>query len=119
VQSDLPADAQQDLATAQAQHAADVNSESLPGLNDNAPQAANGTLTNGTAATPPATPGVPPVLAIPHPTPSLHTDRYTSGSTPPAAQLTPGAPIAPQTPPSSTEPSPHKPALSTSPDATQ
>jgi len=130
VQSDLPADAQQDLAAAQAQHAADVNSESLPGLNDNAPQAANGTPANGTpangaptngaAATPAAASGVPPVLTIPHPTPSLHTDRYTSGSTPPAAQLTPGAPITPQAPPSTTEQTPRRAASpNAKPDATQ
>lgn len=115
VQSNLPADAQQDLAAAEAQHAADISAERLPSLHDNDPPAVNGTP----AVTPPATPGVPPVLTIPHPTPPLHTDRYTTGATPPASQLTPGAPITPQTPSSSTEPETRRSTPPASPDATQ
>jgi rod shape-determining protein MreC len=121
VQSDLPADAQQDLTAAQAQHAADISSESLPGLHDT--DSAGGTPAAGAVTViPSATPGALPILAIPHPTPSLHTDRYTSGSTPPAADLTPGAPVTPQAVPDSSAQSAHKsasPKDAATPDATQ
>ena len=117
-QSDLPTDAQQDLALAQAQHAADVAASQLPGLHDNDPSAS----ANGATTAPPApttAPGVPPALTIPHPTPPLHTDRYTSGSTPPAAQLTPGATVTPAEP-SVTESQSHKSApTSSQPDTPQ
>jgi rod shape-determining protein MreC len=87
IQSDLPAGMQQDLSTAEAQHAADISAERLPGLHDDEPTSAGGAATT----TPPAdSSAVPTVVAIPHPTPSLHPDRYTSGTTPPAADLTPG-----------------------------
>lgn len=89
-QSNLPADAQQDLNAAEAQHAADLSAEKLPSIHDDEPP--------GTAAAPPAQPGAapttPPVVTVPHPLPILHPDRYTTGSTPPAADLTPGAPNA-------------------------
>jgi len=99
LQSNLPAEAQQDLAAAQAQHAADISAERLPGVHDDDPAAAAG----ANAVAPPPAPGILPPLAIPHPTPALHPDRYTSGATPPAANLTPGAPITPQAVPSSSE----------------
>jgi rod shape-determining protein MreC len=92
-QSNLPPDAQQDLTAAEAQHAADLSAERLPGIHDDEPPNAAGT-TPPAAATP-AT-GVPPPLILPHPLPTVHSDRYTSGSTPPASGLTPGAPITPQ-----------------------
>jgi rod shape-determining protein MreC len=94
-QSDLPADAQQDLTAAQAQHAADLSAERLPGIHDDQPQGAAAT-SNG--ATPPtsAAPTAPVPTPIPHPLPALHPDRYTSGSTPPASDLTPGGPNTPQ-----------------------
>jgi rod shape-determining protein MreC len=93
VQSALPADAQQDLATAEAQHAADLTAEKLPGLHDDQPAAT-------TPATP-ATPGAPTAPAIPHPLPAVHPDRYSTGTTPPASDMTPGAKSsAPVTPPS-------------------
>ena len=97
-QSNLPPDAQQDLTNAEAQHAADLTAERLPGIHDDETPGAAGS-TSGTA--PPATTapdtGLPPVLPIPRPLPAVHPDRYTSGSTPPASGLTPGAPITPQT----------------------
>lgn len=103
-QSNLPPDAQQDLTAAQAQHAADLSAERLPGIHDDETPGAPGNVT-GTA--PPATAapanGVPPLLTIPRPLPIVHPDRYTSGSTPPASTLTPGTPITPQTQPTSTE----------------
>ncbi len=89
-QSDLPADAQQDLSAAEAQHAADLSAERLPGIHD------DHALCPGTAPATPAafgSPATPPVVAVPHPLPALHPDRYSSGSTPPAADLKPGAPI--------------------------
>jgi rod shape-determining protein MreC len=68
-QSDLPATAQQDLTTAEAQHAADLRAEKLPGIS------------------------------------AEHPDRYSAGSTPPAADLTPGGANAPAaTPPAATPP---------------
>jgi len=87
-QSDLPADAQQDLSAAEAQHAADLSAERLPGIHDDQPP--------GTAPATPAagSPATPPVVAVPHPLPALHPDRFSSGSTPPAADLKPGAPIS-------------------------
>jgi rod shape-determining protein MreC len=115
-QSSLPADAQQDLTAAQAQHAADISAERLPGIHDDDPQATTG-------AAPAASPvtGLPP-LTIPRPTPPLHTDRYTSGATPPAVNLTPGTPVTPQAVPQSSEQSPRKstpPNDATQPGATQ
>jgi rod shape-determining protein MreC len=97
-QSNLPPLAQQDLATAEAQHAADLSAERLPGIHDDtessaAAGAAGTTSTNGAAANP-TTPGPLAPIVVPHPLPALHPDRYSSGSTPPASALTPGAPIA-------------------------
>jgi rod shape-determining protein MreC len=92
-QSNLPPDAQQDLTAAEAQHAADLSAERLPGIHDTETPATPGTAPPATAA--PAN-GLPPALVLPHPLPPVHPDRYTSGSTPPASSLTPGAPITPQ-----------------------
>jgi rod shape-determining protein MreC len=97
-QSNLPPDAQQDLTAAEAQHAADLSAERLPGIHDDeTPGAAN--TPNGTAPSTPAAPAtaVPPPLVLPHPPPTLHSDRFTTGSTPPASSLTPGSPITPLT----------------------
>jgi rod shape-determining protein MreC len=105
-QPDLTPAAQQDLAAAAAQHAADLSAERLPGIHDDAPEgAANGAAT----ATPPAA-NAP--AAIPHPLPTVHPDRYSSGSTPPASAMTPGGsnsassspqPGAPQAQPGTTK----------------
>ena len=110
MQADLTPAAQQDLADAAAQHAADLSAERLPGIHDDeTPGAANGTA----AATPPAA-NAPPV--VPHPLPTVHPDRFTSGSTPPASEMTPGAassapssqsaPSSPQPRPSQAQPQP-------------
>jgi rod shape-determining protein MreC len=118
-QPNLPPDAQQDLSAAEAQHAADLSAERLPGIHDDDPAAVP-----GTAPAAPAAPGspIPPVpLVLPHPLPIVHPDRYTSGSSPPAADLTPGASNHPQanppdgsqpgqqTPPAKAQPSPGSP----------
>jgi rod shape-determining protein MreC len=108
IQSDLPPGTQQDLSTAEAQHAADISAERLPGLHDDEPVPA------GTAATapPPAdSSATPSVVTIPHPSPSVHPDRFTSGTTPPAADLTPGGPnSAPAGTPSQENSFPGKPS---------
>jgi rod shape-determining protein MreC len=103
-QSDLPADAEQDLAAAQAQHAADLSAERLPGLHDDEAPGPAGAL-----PVTPAVPGAPVVVPVPRPVPAVHPDRYSTGATPPAADLKPGAPITPQTiPPPGNPPSTQK-----------
>jgi rod shape-determining protein MreC len=95
-QPDLPSDAQQDLAAAEAQHAADVSAEKLPSIHDDDPP--------GTPPAPatPGAPATPPPAVVPHPVPALHPDRYSSGSAPPASEMKPGAPITqPVSPPPS------------------
>ena len=90
-QSDLPPDAQQDLTAAEAQHAADLSAERLPGIHDDETPGAP-----ATAPTEPRSRQLPRRLRarppIPHPLPALHPDRYTSGSTPPASDLDPRRP---------------------------
>jgi rod shape-determining protein MreC len=99
-QADLTQAAQQDLAAAEAQHAADLSAERLPGIHDDAnPAAAGGAAPAANA------PG-----GIPHPLPSLHSDRFTSGTTPPASEMTPGGANSvqsgQQTPPPPAQPQP-------------
>ena len=77
--------AQQDLADAAAQHAADLSAERLPGIHDDETPG----TTSGAAAAAPGAANAPAV--VPHPLPTVHSDRYTSGSTPPASEMTPGA----------------------------
>jgi rod shape-determining protein MreC len=111
-QSDLPPATQQDLTTAEAQHAADISAERLPGINDDQ---------NAVVPTPtpnPATPGPPAMPVAPHPLPAVHPDRYSTGSTPPASELKPGGansssgnppPAGQQPPPSKASPQPEAP----------
>ncbi len=86
-QTNLPAAAEQDLASAEAtaegssaltKRAADLAAERLPSITE-----------------PPADPNAPPSdpnSAPPRPAPALHPDRYSPGATPPATDLTPGSP---------------------------
>jgi rod shape-determining protein MreC len=93
-QSDLTAQAQQDLAQGEtagaeikaedAKRAADLAAEKLPSLNT--PNADGTTPANGAAS---AGPQKPPATA-PKSIPVLHPDRYSPGQTPPASTLTPG-----------------------------
>jgi rod shape-determining protein MreC len=100
-QSDLPAQAQQDLATgvataadqkaaalaAEAQRAAALAAERLPSLTP--PPNPDGSPATPDPTAPPGDP-LHPTPVIVKPTPALHPDRYTPGETPPAASLTPG-----------------------------
>lgn len=105
-QSALPAEAQHDLAvgaaTAEAQQAAakeladqqaaeaaaksaaQIVADRLPSIHD--------LDTNNTTPTTPGAAAANPGRIVPKPLPTVHPDRYTPGSTPPAADLKPGAP---------------------------
>jgi rod shape-determining protein MreC len=105
-QAELPPQAQQDLAAgkvtgdaiaAEAKRAADLAAERLPSLNPG--PAPDGSAVPASDAT--ATPATDPKNAAggtPKPIPTLHSDRYTPGTTPPADELTPGG-VNPKTPP--------------------
>jgi rod shape-determining protein MreC len=90
--------ADQQAAEAAAKSAAQIVADRLPSLHDPDHPEAN-----------PATPGAPgatPGGVVPKPLPTLHPDRYTSGTTPSAADLKPGAaernnPTSTTNPPSS------------------
>jgi rod shape-determining protein MreC len=85
-QSELPAQAEQDLTAAAAQHAADLTAERLPGLHEDQP--AIGAAADGAVSTPATT---PVITAVPKPLPAVHPDRFSTGETPPADEMTPGA----------------------------
>ena len=123
-QPDLPPQVKQDLAiglsTAEAQQAAaaqkaaedaktaaEIVADRLPSLHDPAadPNAAKD------ATDPTAAPGG----KVPRPAPTLHSDRYTPGSTPSAADLTPGSTHAA---PTTTQPSPNSTQQRTNPSTT-
>jgi rod shape-determining protein MreC len=71
-------------AEAAAQSAAQIVSERLPSIHE--AETAQDPNAAGAAAA-----AKPTVTAVPKPLPTLHPDRYTPGTTPPAASLTPGA----------------------------
>jgi rod shape-determining protein MreC len=75
--------ADQQAAEAAAKSAAQIVADRLPSLHD--PE--NPETNPATPAAPGATPGG----VVPKPVPTLHPDRYSPGSTPPAADLKPGA----------------------------
>src|SRR5439155_9567007 len=75
--------AEQQATEAAAKSAAQIVADRLPSLHD--PD--NPETNPATAAAPGATPGG----VVPKPLPTLHPDRYSPGSTPPAADLKPGA----------------------------
>lgn len=99
-QSELPALTQQDLSAAEAQHAADVSAERLPGIHNDQPAGTPGSPVGS------GTPATPPVVVLPKPLPAVHPDKYSTGSSPPASEMTPGAPnTQPTSPPPSGPPS--------------
>ena len=75
--------ADQQAAEAAAKSAAQIVADRLPSLHDPDHPETN-------PATP-ATPGATPGGVVPKPLPTLHPDRYSPGTTPPAADLKPGA----------------------------
>jgi rod shape-determining protein MreC len=92
----LPPAAQQDAATAEVlaankaqaeaeanKRAADLVAEKLPSLHDDQPT--DGTESAAELAQKTAS------QAVPKPKPAVHADKYSSGETPPAAELQPGA----------------------------
>ena len=93
--------ADQQAAEAAAKSAAQIVADRLPSLHD---------LETNDAT--PATPGAAtaaPGGVVPKPLPTNHPDRYSTGSTPPAADLKPGAaernnPIVTTTPPPASDP---------------
>jgi rod shape-determining protein MreC len=114
--SELPASAQADAAQAETaaaneKRAADLLAEKLPSIRDDA--SADGKTAIGPDGKPVITtanangavtttddsvgglPGVPN-SGLPKVTPALHPDRYTPGTTPPAAELKPGATAQPE-----------------------
>ena len=78
--------AQAELAAEAQAHAADITAERLPSLHPDQP---NPTTPNATDTLPPANNSTD---LVPHPKPPIHSDIYTPNATPPADQLTPGAP---------------------------
>jgi rod shape-determining protein MreC len=102
--------ADQQAAEAAARSAAQIVADRLPSIHDDATDAKA-----GTAATPATT--TPPISVVPKPLPTIHSDRYSPGATPSAADLKPGAAeatnsTAPQTPTpdTTTQPASPKPA---------
>jgi rod shape-determining protein MreC len=103
--------AEQQAAEAAAKSAAQIVADRLPGLHD--PDHPEADATN------PATPAVPVHVK---PLPTIHPDHYSTGATPPAAEMKPGAPSSsdpvvirnpapPATQPSTTpQPPPAKPS---------
>jgi rod shape-determining protein MreC len=88
-QPDMTPDAQQDLTVAAAQHAADLSAERLPSIyDDQTPGAAGASGASGTTGAQQPAANAAPVT--PHPLPIVHPDRFSIGSSPPAAEMTPG-----------------------------
>jgi rod shape-determining protein MreC len=113
---------QQAAAEAAAKSAAQIVADRLPSIHD--PDQPD---------TKPAAPGTPAATApggvVPKPLPTVHPDRYTTGTTPPAANLRPGAaettnpatsnsPTSTE-PPTSSQPAPAKPRKPQPPASTQ
>lgn len=97
--SDLSSDGQRELNAAATLHAAEISAQRLPGIRDS-------------ASDDPAAKAAPTNAAVPKPLPALHPDRFSSGATPPAADLQPGAPH-----PQGSAPPPAQPPKPTQPGA--
>ncbi len=90
--------AQAELAVDAQTRAADITAERLPSLHEGQPNAPVPNAGKPNASKPePGKPDAPPPAnnsteLVPRPKPTLHPDRYSPNTTPPAEQLTPGAP---------------------------
>ncbi len=125
-ESSIPQQARQDLAQgiaiangiaaqSDSRRAADLLSERLPSLHDIDPSSAD---PNNPNAKTPGAPSAPVSVSVPipkidqksaggtvpKPLPTLHTDRFSPGTTPPAVDLTPGAAASPVPPTQTLEP---------------
>jgi rod shape-determining protein MreC len=106
--------ADEQAAEAAARSAVQIVADRLPSLQDPDHPETKGV---------PGTPAAPVGGAVPHPLPTIHSDRYTPGTTPSAADLKPGGgennplntPAAPQ--PSTEQTRKPKPPVTTKPDA--
>ncbi len=76
-------------AEAAAQSAAQVVSERLPSIHEAGSAPDSNAPADSTGAAKPTTAN--PAGIVPRPLPTVHPDRYTPGTTPPASSLTPGA----------------------------
>jgi rod shape-determining protein MreC len=101
--------ADQQAAEAAARSAAQIVADRLPSIHEGEDD-----TKAGAAATPPTT--TPPLNVVPKPLPTIHSDRYSPGATPSAADLKPGAPEAANpvvphtpTPDATTQPATQKP----------
>lgn len=74
--------ADQQAAEAAARSAAQIVADRLPSIHD--PDQPDTPATT-------AAPGTPPTTVVPKPLPTIRSDRYTPGTTPPASDLKPGA----------------------------
>jgi rod shape-determining protein MreC len=91
---------EQELAADASSNAADVSAERLPSLHEKGDAAEDA---NGAAdATPPPDNST---QLVPKPKPVMHPDKYSPGSAPPAADLTPGGGTSAEPPPSQPTPS--------------
>lgn len=86
-------------AQADTRRAADLLSERLPSLHDIDPKYVDPASPDAKPADPNAAASKEPGGVVPKPLQTLHTDHFTPGTTPPAVDLTPGAPASanPQT----------------------
>jgi len=96
-----------DEKEAATRSAAEVIADRLPSLHTAAPDSPEAKAQAAADAKNPKAAGG----QVPKPLPTVHADRYSPGTTPPASTLTPGAPHSANTPPTdpTTEPKPRKP----------
>jgi len=86
--------------------ASEIVAERLPGLHDTKPDGTAADKTNEAAKQPSTDPNAKPEVKPIHPTPTLHTDRYTPGSVPNAGELRPGERRVPDQTPGQPQPAP-------------
>ena len=95
---------EQELATDAQVHAADASAERLPSLHEAKPDPNDPTADPNAPAPDAAPPADNNTQLVPKPKPVNHPDRYSPGSAPPAADLTPGAARPAESKPGETKP---------------